>query len=295
VDVLQVMHPSYDFVFLFDHSAGHAKQRPDGLNQHRMNLSFGGKTPPMRDTVIAQEHGYLGGFPRIVKPGDIQSLVHSQSDSGPFWMSNAQREESSLDILLGTTTDKQLKMPEMIEQLISSAGVTNTAGKNGRQLKDLCNQSGIPTFTTMFDSIQRNRSELELDLRGKGVTTKGKNKRELVELCGQHNITVMKTVEKVKEGWEGKAKGLLQVLWERGLIDGNNLKQYSLTGKKDDLGTVDDSTSLRHTMGMCHDFMNEEGMLQYIAKSIGVKVLLTPKGHAELAGQCVEYVWACAS
>ena len=37
VDVLKVMHPSYDFVFLFDHSAGHAKQRPDGLNQHRMN------------------------------------------------------------------------------------------------------------------------------------------------------------------------------------------------------------------------------------------------------------------
>jgi hypothetical protein len=29
VDVLKVMHPSYDFVFLFDHSAGHAKQRPD--------------------------------------------------------------------------------------------------------------------------------------------------------------------------------------------------------------------------------------------------------------------------
>ena len=27
VDVLQVMHPSYDFVFLFDHSAGHAKSK----------------------------------------------------------------------------------------------------------------------------------------------------------------------------------------------------------------------------------------------------------------------------
>jgi hypothetical protein len=90
-------------------------------------------------------------------------------------------------------------MPEMIEQLIS-AGVTNTAGKNARQLKDLRNQSGIPKFKTVLNSIQRNRSELELDQRGKGVITKGKNKRELVELCGQHNITVMKTVEKVKEG-----------------------------------------------------------------------------------------------
>jgi hypothetical protein len=87
---------------------------------------------------------------------------------------------------------------------------------------------------------------------------------------------------------------LSQILWERGLIDGENLKQYSLTGKKDDFGIVDERTILRHIMGMCNDFINEEGMLQYIAKSIGVTVLLTPKCHAELAGEGVEYVWACA-
>ena len=43
VDVLKVMHPAVDFVFLFDHSSGHSKQRPDGLNEHRMNRLFGGK------------------------------------------------------------------------------------------------------------------------------------------------------------------------------------------------------------------------------------------------------------
>jgi hypothetical protein len=63
VDVLKTMHPSHDFVFLFDHSAGHAKQRPDGLNQHRMrNRAFGGKTALMQSTVIMQEEGYLGPF-----------------------------------------------------------------------------------------------------------------------------------------------------------------------------------------------------------------------------------------
>jgi hypothetical protein len=135
---------------------------------------------------------------------------------------------------------------------------------------------------------------LELSLRGIGVGTKGKNKRELVELCKHHSIVITKTVEKIREGWEGKPKGLLQILWERGLINGNNLKQYSLTGKKDQLGTVDESTSLRHIMGMCQDFVNEEGMLQHITNSLGVKVLLTPKCHAELAGEGVEYLWACA-
>ena len=37
-------------------------------------------------------------------------------------------------------------------------------------------------------------------------------------------------------------------------------------------------------MGMCSDFLNEEGMMQHIAKSIGVIVLLTPKCHG---------CWAC--
>ena len=37
VNCLEVIHPHYHFVFLFDHSLRHAKQRPDGLNASRMN------------------------------------------------------------------------------------------------------------------------------------------------------------------------------------------------------------------------------------------------------------------
>ena len=47
VDCLKVMHPNFHFVFLFDHSLGHAKQRPDGLSATKMNKSFSGKSPPM--------------------------------------------------------------------------------------------------------------------------------------------------------------------------------------------------------------------------------------------------------
>ena len=64
VDFLKVMHPAVDFVFLFDHSSGHSKQRPDGLNQHRMNRLFGGKNAgAMRNTMIEDKEGYLGAFP----------------------------------------------------------------------------------------------------------------------------------------------------------------------------------------------------------------------------------------
>jgi len=47
-------------------------------------------------------------------------------------------------------------------------------------------------------------------------------------------------------------------------------------------------------MAKCHDFANEEGMLQFVARKIGVEVMLTPKCHAELAGEGVEYMWACS-
>jgi hypothetical protein len=32
VDCLQVLYPMFDFVFLFDHSNGHNRMKPDGLN-----------------------------------------------------------------------------------------------------------------------------------------------------------------------------------------------------------------------------------------------------------------------
>jgi hypothetical protein len=95
VDVLKVMHPAVDFVFLFDHNSGHSKQQPDGLNQNRMNRLFCGKSAgAIRNIIIKEEEGYLGAFPRILEPGATQSLVFTSSDSGTFWMSKQEREET---------------------------------------------------------------------------------------------------------------------------------------------------------------------------------------------------------
>jgi hypothetical protein len=75
-----------------------------------MNRLFGEKSVPMRSTTITQEAGYLGSFPRILKPGDIQSLVFTPSDVGPFWMSScAEREASRHDVNLRSVTVINLK------------------------------------------------------------------------------------------------------------------------------------------------------------------------------------------
>ena len=93
VDCLTVLYPEHDFLFMLDHSCGHDRQREDGLNAENMNKSYGGNKPKLRDTLISQEHGYLGPYPRQLQPGDTQKMVFLPSDEGPFWMSQAEREK----------------------------------------------------------------------------------------------------------------------------------------------------------------------------------------------------------
>jgi hypothetical protein len=53
----------------------------------------------------------------------------------------------------------------------------------------------------------------------------------------------------------GESEGSIAGSRERGLIDGASFKQFSLTGKRDEFGiVVDNGTSLRRLMGLCHDF-----------------------------------------
>ena len=46
-------------------------------------------------------------------------------------------------------------------------------------------------------------------------------------------------------------------------------------------------------MAGCMDFEEEETMLQYMGTKMGVVVDRSPKGHAEIAGEGIEYSWGC--
>jgi hypothetical protein len=59
VDCLNIFFPDHDFLCLFDQSSGHTKKQDEGLNMHNMNSSFGGKSPPMRETNLLCE-GCIG-------------------------------------------------------------------------------------------------------------------------------------------------------------------------------------------------------------------------------------------
>jgi hypothetical protein len=101
-------------------------------------------------------------------------------------------------------------------------------------------------------------------------------------------------VEEYKSrGWEGKQKGLLQTLWERGFIDENKpvMKYYTMTGSKDLYGNVIPGTNLAELMDNTTDFVNKVTLLQEVLGRLGVTVHRSPKCHAELADEGIEYSW----
>ncbi|CAB1097544.1 unnamed protein product [Ectocarpus sp. CCAP 1310/34] len=86
---------------------------------------------------------------------------------------------------------------------------------------------------------------------------------------------------KVKEGYEGKAKGVRQYLWERGWW-------------KDGMSTgagVSDDMHVEKVLQALPDFKNERTALQHLVESRGHILLSSPKCHPEVAGVGIEYSW----
>ena len=57
-----------------------------------------------------------------------------------------------------------------------------------------------------------------------------------------------------KEGWIGKPKVMLQVLWEKVWIDKSKLDYYTIRSEKEEKGTVVQETSILHLINQCRYF-----------------------------------------
>jgi hypothetical protein len=243
-----------EWLFLFDHSQGHNRKRKGALDARTMNVSWGGAQPRLRSTVIVEAKGYLGPFDPLLKVGDVQEMV---------W-------------------------PAEVESNVTGPFHLSDEEKVARRFDFSSGKT---------EEKKKTKAKLQQELETKGIafaTKKSHTLKELVELAQANNIDLKETVNKVFQGWLGQPKGLLQVARERGLIDPNNLSFYTVTGRKGVGGAIDESSSLRQTLTNCTDFRNELTHLQVMAEALGVKVDFTPKFHAEMAGEGVEYSWAHA-
>jgi hypothetical protein len=141
--------------------------------------------------------------------------------------------------------------------------------------------------------VERSKKLVIKALTEAGVTlqqNRSYTKKELQDFARMRGIDLSEQKEQIIMGWEGQAKGLLQVLWERGFVSEASLEKYTLDGRRDPItGKSDLQFLLRHLLAECTDFKEEETALQYLGTQLGVTVQLTPKFHAELAGQQKEH------
>ena len=161
--------------------------------------------------------------------------------------------------------------------------------------------------TGEIKSITKSKADLKKELKDKGYYVRGHCAREKIErLAKDHEIELTCRIEVIEEGWVGRPKGLLQVLWERGWIDEKRISEYSLKGTKnqmDDNGNILPQYRhfvLRTLMFEFTDFKKEKSAMEVLLEDLTTKslnnqkveVLVSPKYHYELAGEGVEYVWA---
>ena len=91
--------------------------------------------------------------------------------------------------------------------------------------------------------------------------------------------------ERKMKGYSGKAKGLAQVFWERGLWKTRMKKELNI----DDNNFLD--LCARTTLDNCHDFREKIGAMENLVLSRSHTCLFSPKGYPEIAGVGIEYNW----
>ena len=98
-------------------------------------------------------------------------------------------------------------------------------------------------------------------------------------MCDLHNIPTVKSVADIIPGWCERPKGVLQILYERGYIDKDLVKnpnsmRYSRKGREEDIdedGQLIENGkrfSLDYLVDNCEDFVNELNDLEHLAQDI---------------------------
>jgi hypothetical protein len=148
LDVLQVLFPTFDFLFLFDHSNGHDRMQPRGLNISKISKNYGGKQPMMRDSTITDTTCF-GPYHNRTYPLQLngtQVMTFTDKDEGPFYLTPEQRERRKYDICTGKMIEKYYVKSRLVEML-QEMNIKNPIG-SFKELQRQCIQLGLPVKYT---------------------------------------------------------------------------------------------------------------------------------------------------
>ena len=143
VDVLEVMYPNNDICFLFDHSSGHTKGRPDGLCVNDMNKGWGKDQPIPRDSEIVE--GCLGKHSPTLKIGDVQRFHFTADDDGPIGMSPAERQRLKFTerVVEGAPLEKHDFNVKDLKAKLTAKKIRIPPGSKKADIHKLCSECGI--------------------------------------------------------------------------------------------------------------------------------------------------------
>ena len=144
IQVLNHLYPQFEYVFLFDHSNGHDRMKPNGLNINKIRICHGGKQPCMRNSTLSQnKFGPFHNNQYTLQPGMSQSMQFSATDVGPCYLSEEKRRELRYDKVLPTKKKIELTKAQLVKRL-KAAGKNNSKGYK-KDLQTMCTNMGIPT------------------------------------------------------------------------------------------------------------------------------------------------------
>jgi hypothetical protein len=111
IDYLKVLYPNFDYVFLFDHSNGHDRMQPGGLNAAKVGKNIGGKQSKMQDTVLidASSFGPYHNISSKLQQGSMQTMSFTENDCGLFYMTPSERKRRRIDRKTGKKQRKMIK------------------------------------------------------------------------------------------------------------------------------------------------------------------------------------------
>lgn len=179
MDVLKTIEPRKQQIIEVDHWAGHAKYRENGFHVSNMNVRYGGKQKALRDTIIC--NGCLG-------PAKANMHLNNGKLSTDF-VEGVSTRTVGFKLKVGETPFATNAPPPFYdwEAPKRDIKVGTRAKRTGKRKR------GSDT--------------------GDGAGTLGEDEGNQEERDG---IEAERVVDVTKEGYVGKAKGMKQVLWERG-------------------------------------------------------------------------------
>ncbi|CAM9660150.1 unnamed protein product [Ectocarpus sp. 12 AP-2014] len=227
----------------------------------------------------------------VVEP-DMQVVVEIDHSSGH----TRQREDGlhvgnmnvkyggKQKVLRDTVMTEGCLGPEEAKMYLSN-GKWSTEFTEGAEVYDMKLKVGDTQTSTFAAGSPPPFYEWDAPRKDVKVARKAKRKSKAGAGVGAGDVAAdgagTKPRDKIKEGYEGKAKGSKQYLWERG---------WWKEGMNASVGIADEK-NVEKVLQALTDFESERTALQYLVESRGHILLLSPKCHPEIAGVGIEYSW----